>query len=292
MQIFTQAEKAEACNFHTVFQPDHTVLMGGPIPEAWTLLGALAIKTKTVKLCTAVSDTHRNHPAIMAQKVATLDQISNGRAMLGLGVGEAMNCDRLGIPRTPSMKKLREYIEVVRLLWRKRRVKYSGKYFQLKKGCIDIKPIKNHIPIYIAANGPKMCELTGEIGDGWLPAYMSPKLFAERRKYVENGIKKSEEPEKKLETFDFGLFTFTLISDDHQAIMKKLQYLKIAYCSIPNNINAAYNLDIPKDLHFALSEKEPDQDLMNKIPDRAIEELNIIGTVDECIAQIERFQKA
>ena len=86
----------------------------GTCYDAYCFLTSLAMVTKKIKLCTGVSDCHRFHPALMAHKVATLDQISNGRAMIGLGAGEAMNIDMYGLNRNKSVTKLREYINLMR----------------------------------------------------------------------------------------------------------------------------------------------------------------------------------
>lgn len=291
-ELITQAKKADAYNFHSFWIPDHTIAGNLPAIDVWTLFGALAVKTKNIRFCTGVSDTHRIHPAIMAQKVATLDHLSNGRAMLGIGVGEVINCDLYGIPRTHSMKKLREYINVLRLLWEKRKnINYSGEYFQLKKA-IAHRPKQKNVPIYIGANGPKMCEISGEIGDGWFPAYLSPEAFAGQKKFVETGIKKSKNPEKKLETYDFALLAATAIGDDHQALLKSLDIMRFMYVGLPHNFNTYYNLNIPSNFHCANHDTPPDPREINKISDKILEDLNVIGTVDECIAQIEEFQKA
>jgi len=127
----------------------------------------------------------------MAQKVATLDQISNGRAMIGLGAGEKMNVDMYGLNRDKSISKLREYIELLREFWTKRKVSRKSDFWgNIHRAYIQVKPIQNTPPIYIAANGPKTRQMTGELGDGWYPFVESPKSFKENKKEIVDAAKK------------------------------------------------------------------------------------------------------
>jgi len=117
--MFKGTKMAEECGFFGVFYADHTVMLPpgpGTCYDAYCFLTSLAMITKKIRLCTGVSDCHRFHPALMAHKVATLDQISNGRGMIGLGAGEAMNIDMYGIERKNSVSKLRDKITRVHYL--------------------------------------------------------------------------------------------------------------------------------------------------------------------------------
>ncbi|TFG00866.1 MAG: LLM class flavin-dependent oxidoreductase, partial [Promethearchaeota archaeon] len=118
------SKKAEACGFHSIFYADHTTMLNSPgtCYDALCFLTALAMETSKLKLCTGVSDCHRFNPALMAHKFATLDVISKGRAMIGIGAGEAMNIDFYGLNRERSVIKLREYIEIIRKFWTKKRI--------------------------------------------------------------------------------------------------------------------------------------------------------------------------
>ncbi|MHA1733228.1 MAG: LLM class flavin-dependent oxidoreductase [Promethearchaeota archaeon] len=299
--MYAGARKTEECGFHSICYADHTVMIppsGGQVYEAWAFLTALATMTSKVKLWTGVSDVHRVHPAIMAQKVATLDVISGGRAMIGLGFGEAMNLDMYGIPRNASLTKMREFVEVLRLLWRKRRkAKFSGKFFTLDRAYLQVHPVGKTIPVYIAANGVKSRELTGEIGDGWYPFFENPDIFATHREDVVRGIKRGKKPEEKLESFDYSYNCFVAIADDHEAALDRVRFFKSSCLTMGHKFNEAYGLSLPTNLtiHNMTMETDGADELLacvEDVPDRALEEFNVVGTPDEVIAQVERFQKA
>ena len=90
--------KADQLGFDTIWYPDHLLFVapGAIAPEAWTVASAAAMKTSNIQLGT-VSDPHRMHPAVFAQRLASVDQLSKGRTVLTLGVGESMNLDAFGI---------------------------------------------------------------------------------------------------------------------------------------------------------------------------------------------------
>jgi len=118
-QMAKHAMLAESLEFDSVWVPDHLVLEDYRrlCPEAWCILSALATRTRRVTLGTSVTDPYRRHPAVLAQTVATLDLISGGRTILGLGAGEAMNTDPYGIPRDMRITRMRETVEILRRLW-------------------------------------------------------------------------------------------------------------------------------------------------------------------------------
>lgn len=187
------AKKAEQCGFDSLWYADHltTIPPQGLVYDAFVFLTTMALNTSRVTLCTAVSDPHRRHPAVMAHILATLDVVSNGRAMFGVGAGEAMNFAMFNIDACKPVSKMREFVEVMRLLWKEKTVNYWGEFFKLKDAFLQIKPIQDTIPIYIAGNGPVSRTLTGEIADGWFPFYETPNLIAKHIKDVEQGAKKA-----------------------------------------------------------------------------------------------------
>lgn len=171
----------EALGFDQIWLPDHLLYPeGGPSYDPWTIMAGLAVQTKRVEFGTAVTDPHRLHPVVMAQKLATLDQLSKGRVLLGLGSGEAMSLDPYGIPwRKKRVRKISEFITVLRaLLDSQEPFSFEGEFFQLRNAKIAARPYrKRHIPIYMAALGPMMQKLAGKKADGWLPTILPPSEY-------------------------------------------------------------------------------------------------------------------
>ena len=297
--VLKQANLIEKSGFNTIFFPDHTVTipsMPGMCFDALNMLSALAMYTKN-KLCTAVSDCHRFHPALMAQKIATLDHISSGRAMFGIGAGEKMNVDMYGLNRAKSIPKLREYIELIRAFWTKKRVNKKSEFWgDIKKAFIQIKPLQKKIPIYIAANGPKSRKLAGELGDGWFPEVDTPWTYKMNKNEVLEAAKKIG---RKPEDIDFCYFCRLAIDDDTpEKTIKSFEYWRtVRLIFSPDKINQIYpNLNIPTDVSIhnydLRSNTAKVLEYEDKLPKSFLSDIDCIGTTDDVIANIEKFKEA
>ena len=137
--------------------------------ECYIGLASVAMRTRRLRLGTGVTDPYSRHPAITAASIATLDELSGGRAILGLGLGGA-GFRELGIEKTLPVAALRESIAVTRQLWRGEEVTLAGKVVSLAKGRLDFAPPRAAIPIYIATQGEQISRLSGELADGVLIA--------------------------------------------------------------------------------------------------------------------------
>jgi len=298
--MFKGTKMAEECGFFGVFYADHTVMLPpgpGTCYDAYCFLTSLAMITKKIRLCTGVSDCHRFHPALMAHKVATLDQISNGRGMIGLGAGEAMNIDMYGIERKNSVSKLREYIILLREFWTKKKVSKNSEFWgDIKKAYIQIKPIQKNPPIYVAANGPKTRKLAGELADGWYPLYQPPWLYKEKKKEVFDAAKAVGRDPTNI---DYVYDCFVAIdNDDPDNAIKRCEFFKSSYLLNSFITNEAYpNLDLPEDVNvhdFEMSSINSLDYLSNldKLPETILQDTNCLGTVDDVISSIEKYKDA
>jgi F420-dependent oxidoreductase-like protein len=180
------AEEAERCGFHSVWTSE-AYGSDAVSPLAW--VGA---RTTRVLLGTAIMQMPARSPATTAATVATLDLLSGGRVLLGLGtsgpqVAEGWHGQAWGKPLT----RTREYVEIVRaILRRDAPVEHHGEHYDIPYSGADatglgkplriiVHPPRADVPIYLAAIGPKNVALAAEIADGWLPIFFSPERFAE-----------------------------------------------------------------------------------------------------------------
>src|SRR5215218_2115165 len=157
--------------------------------DAATILGWLAGQTTKIKLGSAIFQMPARSPAMTAMTAATLDQLSGGRMLLGIGssgpqVAEGWHGQRFG----RQLQRTREYVAVVRMALARERVQFSGETLELplpdgpgKALRLTIAPVQERIPIYIASIGPRNTSLAAEIADGWIPTLFSPEHVAEFR---------------------------------------------------------------------------------------------------------------
>ena len=178
---------AEEVGFDSVFISDHFQPWkhtDGHAPSSFAWLGALGARTKRIVIGTSVmTPTFRYHPSIVAQAFATLGVMFPGRVVLGLGSGESLNdVPALGI-KWPGFKertaRLRESIELIRALWTQERVSFEGQYYKTEKATIYDRP-ETPVPIYVAASGPTVAKMAGEIAEGYIcTSGKAPELYTE-----------------------------------------------------------------------------------------------------------------
>ena len=164
--------------------------------EAWgtdvvSVLSWLGAKTRTLKLGAGIMQIPGRTPGMTAMTAATLDLMSGGRFLLGLGVSGPQVAEGWhGQPWGPPLKRTREYVEIVRRMLRREVVEHHGEIYDIPytgeraTGLgvplkMMLRPLRAEIPIYLAAIGPKNVELTAEIADGWLPIFVSPERFSD-----------------------------------------------------------------------------------------------------------------
>src|SRR3954465_4864347 len=187
--------------------------------DAATILGWLAAQTSKIKLGSAIFQMPARSAAMTAMTAATLDPLSDGRMLLGIGSsGPQVSEGWHGVRFAKQLQRTREYIEVVRKALRRERVEIHGETLELplpdgpgKALKLTIAPVQEQIPIYLAAIGPKNTALAGEIADGWIPTLFSPEHVASFRPLLEEG---AERAGRSLDGFDIAPTVNLYVGDD------------------------------------------------------------------------------
>jgi F420-dependent oxidoreductase-like protein len=205
-------------------------------PLAW--LGA---QTERIKLGTAIMQMPGRTPANAAMTAMTLDQLSGGRFMMGLGMSGPQVVEGWhGLSYGKPLTRTREYIEIVRTIFnREERLAYDGHFYQLPYGGDDATglgiPLKStlkaspDIPIYLAAIGPKNVSLAAEIADGWLPIFFSPQRYDQVfEPHVQAGFERQGQG-KNLSDFDIAPMVSVVIDDSLEACYNALRPMLALY---------------------------------------------------------------
>ena len=208
--------------------------------EAWgtdavTVLAYLAAKTETIKLGSAIMQIPGRTPTNTAMTAATLDLLSGGRFLLGLGTSGPQVVEGWhGQPWGKPLGKTREYVEIVRGALRRDVVEHAGDHYRIpwdgpgatglgKPLKLMLRPLRAEIPIYLAALGPKNVALAAEIADGWLPIFYSP--FRAPKVYqpsLDDGFRKAGGG-KSLASFDIAVSAAVIVSDDVQGALRMVK---------------------------------------------------------------------
>jgi F420-dependent oxidoreductase-like protein len=284
------AEEAERCGFHSVWTSE---AYGSDAVSPLSWIGA---RTTNVRLGTAIMQMPARSPATTAATVATLDLLSGGRVLLGLGtsgpqVAEGWHGQAWGKPLT----RTREYVEIVRaILRRESPLEHHGEHYDIpysgpdatglgKPLRIIVHPPRADVPIYLAAIGPKNVALAAEIGDGWLPIFFSPERFAEtHRPMLEEGFaRRGGRPDG----WDLAAHVPVVVTDDVAAgrdFLKPLLALYVGgmgakgrnfYTRLAERYGYADAAATIQDLYLA-GKKD---DAIAAVPDALVDEVALVG---------------
>src|SRR5687767_12258332 len=207
-------KEAEAAGFDSVWAAE---AYGS---DAATVLAWLAAQTERIRIGSAIFQMPGRSPAMTAMTAATLDQLSGGRMLLGIGtsgpqVAEGWHGQRFA----RQLQRTREYVAVVRKALARERLEFKGETLELplpdgpgKALKLTIAPVQERIPIYLAAIGPKNTALAAEIADGWIPTLFSPEHVSEFRPLLEEGFARAGNG-KGFEDFEIAPTVNVMISD-------------------------------------------------------------------------------
>lgn len=276
-------------------------------PLAW--IGAL---TKQIKLGTAIMQIPARTPAMTAMTITTLDQLSGGRALLGLGlsgpqVAEGWHGEAYGKP----LVKTREYVHIVREIFKRERpLEFHGQHYDVPYSGEDAtglgKPLKSIIhgrsdlPIYLASIGPKNVALTAEVADGWLPFIFSARHYESVYKpWVEEGFAAAGNG-KSIADFDIAPAVTVVISDDLESARNAVKPQLALYIggmgakgkNFYNDLARRYGYEeaAEKIQDLYLSGKKVEA--INSVPDELVDEVALVGSADRIKDRLQLWRES
>ncbi len=151
-------------------------------PHVWfdpyPMIAAAGVATSTIKLGVGVTDLVRRHPVALAQTALTLDHLTKGRFLLGVGTGETANIQPVGLDNDRPLSRLAEGLRVIRQLFATHEpIDFDGEFFTLRAMSLGLRPVDAPPPIWVAAHRPRGLTLVGEMADGWLPLATDPAEY-------------------------------------------------------------------------------------------------------------------
>lgn len=207
--------------------------------DAITPLAWIGAQTQNIHLGTAIMQMPARTPAMTAMTAMTLDQLSNGRMLLGLGLSGPQVVEGWhGVSYGKPLGKTREYVAIMRQIFeRKEPLVHKGNHYEVPYNGEDAtglgKPLKSilhgreDIPIYLASIGPKNVSLTAEIADGWLPIFFSPNFYdSSYKEFIDDGLQKAG---KSIDQFDIAPTVSVIIDDDLETAWNQIKPMLALY---------------------------------------------------------------
>jgi alkanesulfonate monooxygenase SsuD/methylene tetrahydromethanopterin reductase-like flavin-dependent oxidoreductase (luciferase family) len=254
-------------------------------------LSSIAATTETINLGTAITNVFSRPPALIAMSAATLDMLSDGRTVLGLGVStEPVIESWYGQSYERPLRRTRELIEVLRAMFREETVEYDGEVFSVGPYPVGFDIERDSIPIYNAAMGPTNCRLTGEYADGWLPVYTPPETI--RTLYEEAVLDGVAAAGRDPDDVSVTPLVTTAVAETTAAARKRAkrslaQAMAVGYNGLVSRFGYG---DAPDDAatHWQAGDRDA---ATAAISDRMVEELTVAGTPEQCRTRLRTLQE-
>ena len=295
------AQEAERLGFDSVWTAE---AYGSDAVTPLTWVGAL---TSKIKLGTGILQMPARTPAMTAMTAATLDLLSGGRVLLGLGLSGPQVVEGWhGQPYGKPLVRTREYIEIVRRIWaREAPLDFQGEEYQIpiKDGTglgkplkLIVHPLRSRIPIYLAAIGPKNTELAGEIADGWLPIFYAPSRESAYLAPLDVGLAKRQ----STEPFDIAPTVTIVLGSDAQSCRDFVKPMLALYIggmgargkNFYNDLACRYGYEAAaheiQDLYLDGKKKEATA----AVPDALVDEVALCGPKERIAELLEPWKKS
>jgi F420-dependent oxidoreductase-like protein len=259
-------------------------------PDALSLLAVVARETSRIQLGTSIINIFSRTPGAMAQHFATLDYISNGRMVIGLGSSGPQVIEHFhGVPFRKPLTRMREYVDIIQTLIKGEPLNYEGEIFQLTRGfTLRFPTLRDRIPIHIASITPKSLKQTAEIADGWLPIHLPQEQW---RPQIEAMVANLEAAGRKRSDFIIRNPTPVHVTDDAASARRAVagntafyiarmgdfyyeHFSRMGYADEANAVRLAWN-----DGGSAAGTAA--------LPDELVDQLGTAGGVAECVEAIE-----
>lgn len=260
--------------------------------DAFSILTQLALSTSKIQLGTAIVNVFSRTPAVLAMTFGTLDDLSQGRAIVGLGSSGSNVIEHWhGVPFEKPATRLREYIEIINTIMRQEKLNYDGKIFKLQRGFTAQFPTyRDHVPTYIASITPKSVVQTGEIADGWIPIYWSKDKIGEGVAMLMEGAKKAGKSREDITVAPSTVLQVTDAGTDEQVRMQArgpiafyIGRMGTYYYEMLER--HGYDEEVKK-VKEGWAARDPRAAAMG-VSDRLLEQTAVVGPVESCAEQLD-----
>jgi F420-dependent oxidoreductase-like protein len=273
--------------------------------DAATILAWLAAQTTRIKLGSGIFQIPARSAAMTAMTAATIDNLSGGRMLLGLGTsGPQVSEGFHGVRFGKQLQRTREYIAVVRLALERKKIEFHGETLELplpdgpgKALKLTIKPVQENIPIFLAVLGPRNVALAGEIADGWLPVFFSPEHTKALRGPLEEGAARAG---RSLDDFRICPSVNVMIGDDLESARNAMRPVLALYVggmgsreqNFYNRLVSTYGFEKAAQEVQELYLEGKKTEAMFALPDELIDLVSIVGPRDMAREKIRAFRDA
>ncbi|MDX1686674.1 MAG: LLM class flavin-dependent oxidoreductase [Candidatus Promineifilaceae bacterium] len=255
---------------------------GLPVRDPYVTMATVAGQTEKIHLGTGITNPYTRHPAITAAAIATLHELSAGRAFLGLGAGGSITLGPLGIERRKALTATREALLCTRRLLAGETVNFEGEFLTLVDARIDY--VRSGIEVWLAGRGPKMLALGGELGDGVLLSFLHKELIQEYVDRVHKGAARSGNAPR--------ICYSTMIATNEEALEAVRPHMTYRLVDAPPKAKALLGItDAETEEIRSAMIRDGIHEAARLVRDEWIRPFIVMGSVDQCAAELGELMR-
>jgi probable F420-dependent oxidoreductase len=260
--------------------------------DAFAPLAAAAMLAPKMRLGTAIVPVFTRPPALIAMSAATVQQLSGGRLILGLGISSRTIVEQwMGVPFERPLSRLRETVAAVRSAFRCEKVTFSGKTVNINGFRMNV-TLDSAPPIYLGAQGAKMLKLVGEIGDGLITNFITPATLPAMLEHVREGRRAAgKDPAAPL---DVVCRIMLVVDDDEDKVRAELRRHLTAYVTVPQYNSFFREIGFEREAKVAIDAWNAGdrKAALASLPERMVDEIYVFGSVANCRRRLEEYARA
>ncbi len=289
--VISIAQQADSLGYHSFWTGESWGR------DVFTVLTMVACHTENLRLGAGIVNVFSRTPALIAQTVASLDILSQGRAILGLGSsGRTVVENWHGVPFDSPLARTREYIDIIRMALAGGPVNHQGRFYRMDRFRMISPPVQERVPIYIASLGPKNLALTGELADGWLPIWTHLERLPGLKEDIGLAASKAG---REIADVTVAPYIMCYAASDPQDLAHGERLLRDHMVYYIGGMGSYY-FDSFSRAGFA-SEAQAVRDAWSSgereraaaaVSDRMLESVAVLGTPEQCRSQLARFRRA
>jgi probable F420-dependent oxidoreductase len=276
------AVQAESRGYETVWVPE------GGGRDSLTQLASIAMKTQRIGLGTGILAIFSRTPTLTAMSASGLEAVSQGRFLLGLGVGHRHSVEgEHGVSFGRPLTRMREMITILRRLLQGEQVSHQGRVFQVDNASLGAATPTTKVPIYIAALGPQMLELAGEMADGVLLNWTAAGFLQEAIKHIQQG---ADREGRDISEIDIAGYVRVAVVDDPSEARESLKGQVARYASMPFYRDFFRLTGFTEEMAIAqrAMQQGDARAAAQAISQDMLDQVAIVGTAEQCRAELER----
>jgi 5,10-methylenetetrahydromethanopterin reductase len=288
--LVTLAEQIERLGYRYLWVNDERLER-----DAFAVLAAISQRTERLRVGPGVTNPYSRHPALIATATATLDELSGGRAVLGLGAG-GTNHQALGIDRKSPVIALRDGVELIRGLWAGSTITIDGPVVRAREARLDFAPPRPRIPVYIGGRGPRVLELAGEVAEGVIVGNVATRdgwSYALDR--VAAGAARAGRDVGELR---LTAWLYACVADDEVEALEAIRPMAATSLVTSRPVLGDLGIEMPDDFRARMEargwslDREVVAEAAAVLPAELVHRFGIAGTPDACRSRLGRLLEA